>query len=149
MKCTATTKANRPCRAYAVRGTDPPRCSVHRKVGTGPSQPAASAPAGRDFYRRSYSLEEIADLVAREAGDDLEDEISAARVATRRVMEQLQRELDPAEYGKLARVVFTGSNTVARLLRIQRLLARESEDGIASAIEEALDELEKDLGLEL
>ena len=33
-RCTATTAAGRACRAWAVRGSDPPRCRAHAGKGT-------------------------------------------------------------------------------------------------------------------
>ena len=36
-RCTATTAAGRTCRAWAVRGTDPPRCAAHRDRAEGAS----------------------------------------------------------------------------------------------------------------
>ena len=33
--CTATTSAGFPCRAWAVRGSDPPRCAPHRRSPSG------------------------------------------------------------------------------------------------------------------
>jgi len=132
-----------------VRGSDPPRCVVHRRHASASLESNIEGAKGKNFYGHIYSVEEIADLVAREADESLEDEITATRVATRRVMEQLQKELDPIEYGRLARVVFAGSNTLAQLLRTQRVLTGGSEDGIARAIAEALDELEDELGLKL
>jgi hypothetical protein len=41
-RCTAHTKAGRPCRAWAVAGSRPPRCAAHRAA------PGASAPPTLD-----------------------------------------------------------------------------------------------------
>ena len=81
--------------------------------------------------------------------DSLDDELAATRVAVRRVMQQLQEELSPDEYAHMAGVVFRGTNTVARLLRIQRALSKESDERIAAGIFDALDMLSDELGVSL
>jgi hypothetical protein len=35
VRCSHNTKAGRPCRAWAVRGSDPPTCSFHLRSGAG------------------------------------------------------------------------------------------------------------------
>jgi hypothetical protein len=104
---------------------------------------------GAGFYEPNYSVEEIADLVAHATDEGLEDEIAAVRVATHKVMENLQGEMAPGDFSKLTRLVFTGANTIARLLYTQRELHGESADGIARAISQALDELSGEFGVEL
>jgi hypothetical protein len=44
-QCTSTTKSGRPCRAWAVRGSDPPRCVGHGAAvrGARPLPPAESS----------------------------------------------------------------------------------------------------------
>ncbi len=148
MKCTSMTKRNRSCNAFAVQGSDPPRCIVHlREAGSELGQ--GSTPGQWGFYGTTYTPAEIADLVSQTSPNDLQDEITAARVAIRRLLQQFQPEMDPVEYGKLARLVFTGANSVARLLRTQRVLSGDSADGIAGAIGRALDELSNEIGIDL
>lgn len=150
MKCSHLTKKGNPCRAWAITGSDPPACSAHSRANRG-----AGAPAGNQnridhgFYGRVYSLEEIADLVAHAVDESLDDEIAAVRVAIRRVFEQLEHDLVAEEYAKLAALIFTGANTVARLLRARRALTGEAADGISGAIAQALDELANEWGVEL
>jgi hypothetical protein len=149
-RCKATCKSGRSCKAWAVLGSKPPLCSTHSGRTDG-----AGAPAGNQnrqlhgFYGREYTLEEVADLVNLALDDSLDDELAAARVATRRVLKQLQEELEPSDYAQLAGLIFTGTNTIARLLRTQRALRGESADGIAGAIAMALDELSNEWNVEL
>jgi hypothetical protein len=148
--CSATNRNGRPCKAYALRDSNPPLCSAHSRRNQG-----AGAPAGNQnrtthgFYSRIYTLEEIADLVAHAINDSLDDEIAAARVATRRVLTQLHDDLDADSYAKLAGLVLDGTNTIARLLRTRRALSGDAADGIAGAIAQALDELANEWGVEL
>lgn len=101
------------------------------------------------FYSSTYTLEELADLVSHALDDSLDDELSATRVAVRRVIEQLHAELPAEEYARLASLVFTGANTVARLLRTQRVLSGDSADSISGAIAVALDELASEWNIDL
>jgi len=149
-RCIATTRAGHPCRGRPVAGSKPPRCYAH-----GGRRPPYTAPPVfpgddlGDFYGANYSVAEIAALLVRSTDPNLQDEIAAARVATRRVMQRLHQELDPAEYRRLASLVFTGANTIARLVRAQHDLWAESTEDLAGAIAEALDKLNGELGLEL
>ena len=45
-RCTATTKSGAPCRAWAVRDSNPPLCAAHARITTG-----AGAPAGNQNRR--------------------------------------------------------------------------------------------------
>jgi hypothetical protein len=99
--------------------------------------------------RSAPDLEEVALLVNLALDDGLEDEVAASRIAVQRVMEELREELSPAEFARLAGLVFRGSDTIARLLRAQRELSGDAADGLAGAISEALDGLGDEWGLEL
>jgi hypothetical protein len=150
--CTAETQTGRPCRAHAMRGTEPPLCVVHRQAAASrsPDPPLdREEETGHGFCAADYTVAEIADLVANAADDTLEDEITAVRIATRHVMKRFSQKLDPAEFRQLTRLLFTGANTLARLLRTQRALSDESDAGLADAISQALDELSQELGVEL
>jgi soluble lytic murein transglycosylase-like protein len=151
----------RACRAWAVRDSDSPLCATHggRPAGfaddvvpqhsesNAPDAFAAASAVEQD--RSAPDLEEVALLVNLALDDGLEDEVAASRVAVQRVMEELREELSPAEFARLAGLVFRGSDTIARLLRAQRELSGDAADGLAGAISEALDGLGDEWGLEL
>jgi len=141
--CTAMTKSGRPCKAHAVHDSDPPRCVVH--VEKRPSPPTAN------FYDALFTPEEIADLIAQAIKDSkpLVDEIGIVRVTTRRVMEGLHQELEPSEYVKIARQVISGAESIARLLRSQRVITGETADSIAGVIGQALELFGEEIGLDL
>jgi hypothetical protein len=103
----------------------------------------------RGFYTSNYSIEEIVDLVNLAVDDSLDDEVAAARVAVRRVMEQFRQELTPLEYARLAALVFRGTDTIARLLRVRRQLSGDEGDAYTRAVAEALDQLAKDWNIRL
>jgi hypothetical protein len=163
-RCVATRIDGRACRAWAVRGSDPPLCSSHagrartddvarpdRLPGPAAAEPGETLEQDTRAPRleEAPQLEEIALLVNLALDDSLEDEVAASRIAVQRVMEELREELSPAEFARLAGLVFRGSDTIARLLRAQRELSGETADGMAGAISEALDALGDELGVEL
>jgi hypothetical protein len=94
----------------------------------------------KSFYQRTYTIEEVADLIHLAIDHSLDDEVAAARVAVRRVMTQLKEELSPAEYARLATVIFTGTSTIGRLLRTSHELADKRTQEIMDAIARVLKE---------
>ncbi len=155
-KCTAIRSDGQPCKAWAVRGSDPALCSVHKRPA---SKPARSQPkAGGKVIRIEtgvvkpacpYTLEQIAGLLRENADGSLEDELVIARLAVRRLMSQLEEELTPHEFAHLAGVIFTGTNTIVRLLKSQRDLDNHSAADIARAMIQALDETSREMGIPL
>ena len=147
-RCSGQRADGRPCRGWALRESDPPLCYVHTKYGTGEAEEESKS-AKQSFYSPTYTLEEIADMVGLAMDDTLDDELAATRVAVRRVMQQLQEELSADEYAHMAGIIFRGTNTVARLLRINKALSKEMDAQFAAGIGEALDYLGGDFGLDL
>ena len=156
IKCTADNASGRPCRAWAIRQTDPPLCSAHAGLNVG-----ASAPLGNQnrtehgFYGRLLRNGELADLERCSDQATLDDEIGLVRVTLRRVMTRLGRydlaqdDLTNEDLTKMAGLVMTGARTLARLLTAQRALSGRTPDSFLEAIGKALDELGPELGLQL
>ncbi len=147
-RCSDRRADGRPCRGWALKESEPPLCYAHTRMHSEDSKDVPNA-VKKSFYNSSYTLEEIADLVGLAIDDSLEDELAATRIAVRRVLQQLKEELSPDEYAHMAGIIFRGTNTVARLLRVQHALSKEADQLIASWIGEALDSLGGDFGLEL
>jgi len=131
----------RPCRAHARRSSRPPLCASH--AGTAP------AAGGGRFYQSAFSLPEIADLAASRSEPALQGELHAVRVTTRRILQLLDQTVEPAAYSQLARLLFTGANTVARLLREQRALEGDSAAFTPPIVGRALDQLNIEKGVQL
>ena len=152
--CTHTAANGAPCRAWAVKGTDPPACSAHagRNVGAGAPEGNQNA-TSHGFYARTLTEQELADLVSYAADMTLDDEIACARVALRRVLTALtdtdRDTLTIEEFTRLAALALQATRTVALLLRDRRALTGDSADGISGAIAQALDELSIEWGREL
>lgn len=140
-RCTATTNAGRPCKAWSVPGTDPPTCRSHA-----PPPPQAA------FYSAALTTDELAALLAAE-DLTLDDEIACARVALRRIMQTIHPEndtgLNHTDFRNYITLLLQATRTIARLLRDKRALTGEAADGISAAIAQALDELGTELGLPL
>jgi hypothetical protein len=150
-RCSHTTAAGRPCRAWAVHGTDPPACSAHagRTRGAGGRRGNQNA-RKHGFYARTLSKDEIADL---EADPDLNlaAEIACARIALRRVLQHLARDsgqLSAADQVRSLALIFHGTRTIARLLRDYHALGGDVSR-LARTTDQVLDELAAKWGIDL
>ena len=152
-RCTAITARGKPCKAWALADTDPPRCSAHQEP---------IAPANGSFYAAALKPEELADLLTYADDLTLDDEIACARVVLRRLLVLLDtaaiadfadpgapRPLTGTDLCRLFGLSLQAARTVARLLRDKRALTGEAADGISAAIAQALDELSTEWGIEL
>ena len=150
--CSHTTRAGRPCRAWAVHGTDPPACSAHagRNVGAG-ARPGNQNARTHGFYSRLLSEQERAGLVLYSACLSLDDQIACVRLALRRA-----RKFVPGDPGTLDRdtflralgLIFHSACSVAYILRRQALAANPG-DPLQDIMDQALDELGKEWGIDL
>jgi len=155
--CTATTRAGRPCKAWAQRNSEPPLCRVHRDRPTGvekePPLPNSKQEEPHSetetFYGRRFSSDELRAQVGLALDRSLSGEVAITRVAIRRILTQLEEELGPEEYARLASLLFNGARTIAQLLRAQRALSGEAAEGISGAMAQALDELATMKGVDL
>ena len=138
-RCTAQRKDGRPCQAWARPNAEPALCAAHTGASDADNDRA-------DFYRPAYTMEEVADLLDSAIDTELSDELDAARVAVRRVLQQLEQQLLPTEYARLVNLIFRGTRTVAALLQAQLDLSREKSAFVVSALAEALDEIGQEKG---
>jgi hypothetical protein len=137
-RCGATSANGSPCRAWAVRGSSPPRCSAHRE------HPAWGAPPGnRHALKHGYYA------------DELPEECTIGAIIANLYQRQIQLDhyidhvLPTAsieEISHLLRIHGQNASRLGRLLRDRRALSGESSDGISGAIAQALDELGTELG---
>jgi hypothetical protein len=159
LRCTYhISRTQKLCRAWAIRDTDPPRCSFHRHTPSPPDQNLNSKIQNTQSLKSKiknsqsptppYDLEDIANLLLQVSDRPLDAEITTVRTTVRETMLRLREQLEPAEFARIARLVFSGANTIANLLRAQRALSGQSADGLAGAIAQALDELSTEWGLD-
>ena len=145
-RCPATNKDGTPCRAFPVRGSDPPLCSSH-----GGGRAPVGAPAGNQNARtHGVTINEVAPL---RDPDDVPDSISEVihdlAVKQARLSKIINGRLNTSDIDVLARLLELHAQTASRLgrlLRDERALSGEAADGISAAIGQALDELSTELG---
>jgi hypothetical protein len=165
-RCTAASADGSPCRAWAARGTDPPRCNAHRTDadwgapegntnalkhgyyaacpagpdhGGGNQQPALSSSKGGANVPEHCSIEAIIGMLYHKqvALDDYIDHILAT--GSHSIQELIH----------LLRIHGQNASRLGRLLRDRRALSDEPSDALSAAIAQALDELSSELGTDL
>jgi hypothetical protein len=128
----ATTAAGNPCKAWAVRGTDPPLCSAHagrNRACPEQGRRGAGAPPGNQNrcthgYYAPILAQEFADFI--DAGQELslEEEIVCARILLRRLVTYLGPDPDNSpslnQQHRATDLALQATRTIARLLRDQR-----------------------------
>ena len=152
------------CHNYAMRGRD--LCRVHLNPllpspgeGTFPDEdpscsegPAPGNPnrLSHGFYSRHYTLQEIADLLDQAEVPALDEEITAARIAVRRLLAYIDKDgrLPDRDLQAAIALVFTGASTVGRLLRHQQLLSGEAADTIAGGFGAIIDQITADMEMD-
>ena len=122
---------------------EPPLCAAHRgMLGARAGNQNATK---HGFYRKTLTLEEFADLLTHAENTTLNDELAITRVMLRRLMFYLSddNDLTPAEYAAIAPLVFTGSRTVAYILR------EIGQVGTSNIFGEVLDHMAAELGIDV
>lgn len=153
MYCTATTKSGRPCRSHAVRGSDPPRCSVHGGLDLssqhGDLVPSSeSAGAGLPVAGKASEPQPVVEL------PDLSHQIFSLDSMISGLSSFIQRrqeadDFSTGEYVLLLRLHGQLISRLGRLMRDQRALTGEISDGFAAAVNQALDELSVEMGIDI
>jgi hypothetical protein len=150
------------CHAWAIRGSDPPRCSPHRGQSGPEPGPGVGAPPGNQnhlvhgFYATVLHPEELAGLTTYAADATLDAEIVITRVALRRILGMLlsgttpapnPRSLEAEDYARFTALAFQGACTLSRLLRARQALPGASP--LVSFLDQVLEELGKEWGIPL
>lgn len=146
--CGATKADGSPCRAWAMRGSDPPLCAVHAgrtgvaekhgfysRRGKGSMGQEGGEPGSRRDLTHIEAV--VADLAERQA--QLTEYLAAL----------MDRGADVEEVARLFALHGQNASRLGRLLRDQRALSGESADDLLDAIGKALDEISAELGIEL
>ena len=142
-RCTALTVDGNPCRATAVRATDPPRCPAHRAASEGAGGVCARPDA--DPGDRPFGPADLDALI-----EDLE-----RRVAGLSGYIDDHAELSPSQLLALLRLQGELTSRIGRLLRDRARLARDlaaagrEQEELDRAINEALDAASAMLGAAL
>lgn len=152
-RCSAATTSGAPCKAWAVRDTDPPLCSTHAGRTHGAGAPYGNQNAVRHrFYSHFFNNQELADMVANlDNVDDIDDEIAIVRVLLARLLPKLESpaDLPTAEVAALVPLVLNSTGRIAHLLRDRRALSGQAGDSLLQALGVALDELSTEWNTDL
>ena len=142
-KCSHTTRQGEPCRAWAVRGSSPPRCAAHggrvrgatvlADIATRDPGPAQVPKGGLDLNAVIYDLAEKHAQVSALIDDCLESPETAR----------------PGEMLRLMQHHAQTASRLGRLLRDQQAVSGPVDDALLAAIGRTLDELSAEWGIDL
>ena len=157
--CTALTSSGRPCRAWAVGGSDPPRCVAHggaeERANRAASPRAAPPPAvpptphqeveRARFYARDPEAVSIEQTIA-----GLVDKLARLDDIIAKYQEARSEPGEPDPYlVRLFSLYTQASSRLARLLEARQAMRGELDDEITRAIAQALGEVGPELGVDL
>jgi hypothetical protein len=112
------------CNAWAIRGSDPPRCSPHSRMVGAPKEDQTSL--AHDFYSTAVHPEEQADLTSHACDATLVAKIAITRIAVRRIFGMLvtcqtpgptPHPLEAHDYARYVGLAFEGTSAISRLIR--------------------------------
>jgi hypothetical protein len=96
------------------------------------------------FYRPALTADEISSLLTHAENMSLDDELAISRIMLLRLMNYLKKNNDSIDLAAIGPLVFTGSRTVAHLLR------EIADSGRTHSIwDEVLDQMSRDLNIQL
>ena len=141
-RCTALTANGSPCRAWAARGSEPPRCAAHSgKSGAPAGSPSRLKHGQYAAPGPDVDLTTIDGVIA-----DLADRQARLTAFLERVLVEGG---DVIEVAKVFALHGQNASRLGRLLRDKRALSGQSADGLLEAIGVALDEISTELGIRL
>ena len=131
LTCTATRADGFPCRAWAVRGSDPPRCAPHG----GGSAPVGAPPGNQNalkhgFYARTHS--------PALAGQDRQDSAIAKRCVThlrvQRYIDEHKHHLSVPELVSLCGLYTQNFSRLTRLVQAHYGAEASSKDDVKARL---------------
>jgi hypothetical protein len=140
-RCTATTASGKPCKAWAIRDSDPPRCAPH--AGLAKAQKGNQNAVKHGYYRQSISSAELLSLFDEAGSVELDQEAVLLRVFIHRLINYLEDPELPYEQFKSA-----GSLLISAI-RALTYLKKQLPDSHTVDWDAALDELAKEWDWEL
>jgi hypothetical protein len=146
-RCTQPTKDGQPCRAWAMRDSDPPTCAIHAGRVTGQGAPLGNRNAVKHAFYAYYDLEDdeikppsinaiIHDLVARQ------QQLSA-------IIDDHLDDLTIQELVRLFAIHGQNASRLGRLLCHRKALVGDGDDRFQQFIDEWIDDVCEEYGVEL
>ena len=129
-RCTAKRGDGKPCSAWAVRGSDPPRCAAH-----GGAEAHSGVPGGN-----------------RNGPPDLDARIAALNRRIEQLEEHIdthRHDLDAKEFAALVSLQGQLASRLGRLMRDRQHLQGDAADELQHDLDEALEVVSQVLGIDL
>ena len=147
-RCTAISANGRPCRAWAVRTSDPPRCAPHGGGATTVGAPLANDNARtHGFYADLFSPHpaSVSDVAPTADQCTIGDVIANLYAKYQRLSDYIDEGTDrftPEELISLYRLHAQTSSRLGRLMRDREMMGGGNIDWLSNIMEEVLKELE-------
>ena len=144
-RCTHPTKSGQPCRAWALKGSDPPTCAIHAGRVTGQGAP----PGNRNRVTHGFYADfDLYDPDAPPINGIIQD-LAARMAQLSQIIESYADELSIADLVTLFRVHGQNASRLGRLLRDRDALSGDSTDRLTQIFDAALDALSEEWEVEL
>ena len=145
IRCSGTVLGGEACRAWAVRGSEPPLCVAHAGLNKGAGAPKKNKNAVKHgFYRPGLTRSEMAWLKKHGEEVTIEAELAMVRVGLLRLAKfQKEEELSVEEHAAVVKLLVAGARTVAYLEQKIR------DGGLDGQWDDVLDGLSEMIGVEL
>jgi hypothetical protein len=137
VRCTQPTRSGRPCRAWAINGTDPPRCAAHAGRGVG------APPGNRNAVQHGFYT--TLDLDPDDGQPPIDTVIRDLALKQAQLSALIGDRLDPAdddELRELLRLLYLhglNATRLGRLLRDRQALTGPIDLRVLRALGQALD----------
>jgi hypothetical protein len=144
-RCTATTKKGDPCQAWAVHGSNPPRCAAH-----GGGSAPVGAPQNND-NAKTHGFYATRPQDPPRTIDEVFADLAEKQAALSAYIDSLlyDEDADLEDIARVLKIHGMNASRLGRLLRDRRALSGKAADGIAGAVAQALDELSTELNVDL
>jgi hypothetical protein len=141
-KCTELTASGTPCKAWAVHGSDPPRCAAHG----GGKAPVGAPPGNRNAQTHGfYSRPDVPPTSI----DDIFTGLAEKQAQLDRYITAQLPDLDAEVVIKLLGLYAQNASRLSRILRDRAAITGETADELDDAISEALRLAGDELGVDL
>ena len=147
-RCTATCADGSPCQAWAVHGSDPPRCAPH-----GGGRTLTGAPLGNQNARKHRFHVRTSPLDGGRSGactiDGVIADLHRQQQRLSRYIDEHIDELEPSELIRFLRVHGQSCSCLGRLLRDRQALGGGFQADMEELTRQALAELSEEWGVDL
>ena len=143
--CTHTTARGFPCRAWALRDSDPPTCAMHAGRVTGQGAPDGNRNAIKHGLYADFDLDGIEHPPINSVIQDL----VARQVQLSAIIDTHIDDLSIQDLARLFAIHGQNASRLGRLLRDRKALSGDAADRFQQIVDMALDGLSAEWGIEL